>query len=155
MAPVAIGDRSLSIAPPVLAGAVNNALLDAGWWEVVVTDADGSNPSPPVLVAGYDLSAGTLNLDLPKRWSGDAGDEPADWSGFARVYAQDAQILVTRVLIDLIEIAEANQPISFGQVARGSSPFPKGVALRLDYTNNSPTDARRVRWSLDVFTGQV
>jgi hypothetical protein len=151
-APVAQGDTSLAILPPVLNAAVDRAMIDAGWWEVQIVD--GAGPSEVVLVKGYDRLTGALNLGEVKRWSGARGDEPASWPGFGRAYTQDAQVLVTRVLIDLIEIANADQPISFGRSARGTAPFPADVGLVLTYVNNGGS-SKRIRWSLDVMTGQA
>lgn len=151
--PISANDKSIFIIPALLEAVVDQALIDVGWWEIQLCDGINA-PTSPVLVIDYDRATGEIKLGKIKHWEGGANNEPPDWEGFADPWPQDTIVLVTRVLIDLIEIAEANLPISFGRAANGAAPIPANIPLCLDYTNNSQNVNKRIRWSLDVLSGK-
>jgi hypothetical protein len=148
-APAAVNDTQITLVPGFLVGFVDLALIDAGMFEVTVTDGVTAETA---YVTGYDKVTGVVTLGQRKFWSGGPGDEPPGWTGFANAYGTNAMVLVTRELVDKIELDGGVSALVFGRAARGAAPLPKNVLLQLVYVNNGQA-ARRIRVSFDILTG--
>lgn len=163
-APIAVGDKQITLIAPYLAAFVNVALVDAGLFEVVVTDgvntdAYGPDAAPgevrmPLNITGYDVETGMVTLGSIRIWSDD--DTAPTWSGFEHDYTADAgtMVLVTRSLVPRVEL-DGVSALRVGEAARSAAPVKAGVPIVLEYTRSATaTEATRVRVLFDVMTGQ-
>lgn len=152
-ADIAIDDKKVTFVAAKLAALVAYALLDEGMWELTFdTDTDQEGP---FVVTGYDLATGVVTFsDGIKEWSGTAGDEPADWTGFTKAHTKDVVITMTRVFIDQLELSEGPLQIVIGATSAQSAPMPKGAVLCAQYTVPNTGQTRRVRGYLDILTGK-
>ena len=156
------GDKQITLIAPYLAAFVDVALLDAGLYEIIVTDGvntDAFGPAAqpgevqmPLNVTSYDLATGVVTLGVIRVWS-DSAVAPA-WTGFAHAYAIDATVLVTRALVPRVEL-DGVEALTVGQAARSAAPVKAGVPIVLEYTRAaSAITPIRVRVLFDVMTGQ-
>lgn len=148
-APIAIGDKQITLTPQVLTTAVGYALIDSGFFQIEVEEA-GVREAVQMLVTDYDEATGVVSLGIFKAWV--EGSVEPTWTGFAHAYSHSAQVLVTRVAANNISIAPANAT-AFGSNGLDSAPVAPDVLFRLPYQNNSAS-AKRVRIVLQVLTGK-
>lgn len=147
---IGVGEKSLTFLPGLVGTFVNLALLDAGFWEVLVADAGGGNPESLVLVTGYDRTTGVVTLEIAKKWN--STNQKPIWNGFAFAHGQDAEVTITRWFVRPTELSSGTSALYFGRSARGGSPLPANVPMALSYANNDGA-VRRVRMQIDLVTG--
>jgi len=160
-APIAVGDKQITLNRAALNAFVDLALIDSGLWEVVVTDGvhtDAYGPLPlpgeqrmPINVTAYDRETGVVELGCIRIATDD--DVAPPWAGFEFAYAQNAMVLLTRAIVPRLELNGGNIPLVLGRAARGAAPVKAGVKIVLEYTRNSPGDVRNIV-IFDVMTGQ-
>lgn len=156
---IAIGDKKITFTPANLAAAtvgnfIDLALIDAGWWEITVSE--GATTEGPYLVTGYTRSSGEVTLGVAKVWAGEAGDEPANWTGFTNAFTTAATVKVTRVLAETVTLSGGSVPVVFGNYGLESAPLPADAHLQLVYTAvAAPNTTRSVNLVYHVYTGVV
>jgi hypothetical protein len=151
--PIAVGDKQITLLPPVLEAAVSYALIDTGFFRIEVEEG-ATKEDAVLLVTDYDDApgggTGVVYLGIFKAWK--EGDAEPLWTGFDNVYTTAAKVLVTRIAVSNISVVPADAT-AFGSNGLDSAPIAPGVVFRVPYTNNSAVE-KRARIVLQVLTGK-